>query len=81
LNKFPEVFTGMDTEDGRFWDIAEIFNAVIQSTDEFIVLQGKIDNIGYPDHQEMIKQGIALWKKDPDVYEWIASILKLVKPY
>jgi len=46
----------MDTEEGKFWILAEVFNAVIQNTQDFINLHGKINNIGYPDYQELIKE-------------------------
>ncbi len=59
---FPET-TKMNTEQGKFWDIAEVFNAVIQNTDDFISLHGKIRDIGYPEHKELILQGSRLWKK------------------
>lgn len=77
LNKFPEVFTGMSTEDGKFWVLAEVFNIVIQTTDDFIDLHGQIDNIGYPEHQELIKRGSVIWKSDPDVSSWITEMIKI----
>ncbi len=78
LNKFPEIFNGMNTEDGRFWVLAEVFNIVIQTTDDFIDLHGKIDNIGYPEHQELIKRGSVIWKNDPDISSWIIEIMKII---
>lgn len=78
LNKFPEFFTGMNTEDGKFWILAEVFNIVIQTTDDFIDLHGKIDNIGYPEHQELIKRGSVIWKNDPDISSWIIEIMKII---
>ncbi len=76
-NKFPETLGKMDTEEGEFWVLAEVFNAVIQNTQDFINLHGKIDNIGYPDHQELIKKGSLLWKENQDVYSWITEMLKI----
>ncbi len=73
---FSETLGKLITEEGKFWDIAEVFNAVIQNTDDFIDLHGKIDNIGYPDHKELITKGTLLWKKNPDVYAWISEMLK-----
>jgi hypothetical protein len=78
LNKFPEIFAGIDTGSGKFWVLAEVFNAVIQSTDDFVGLHGKIDNIGYPDHQELIRKGSLMWKEDASVPNWISKMLGLV---
>ncbi|MDD4439712.1 MAG: hypothetical protein PHS04_17020 [Tissierellia bacterium] len=74
--KFPENLGRMNTEEGQLWDLAEVFNAVVQNTDSFITLHGKIDNIGYPDHKELISKGSSLWKNKPDVYQWIVEMAK-----
>jgi hypothetical protein len=68
----------MNTEDGKFWVLAEVFNIVIQTTDDFIDLHGKIDNIGYPEHQELIKRGSVIWKNDSDVSSWIIEMMKII---
>ncbi|MDP3057147.1 MAG: hypothetical protein Q8N37_01320 [bacterium] len=73
---FPET-RKMDTEQGKLWGMAEVFNAVIQDTEDFISLHGKIKNIGYPDHKDLILQGSRLWKKYPSVYNWVNEMLKL----
>ncbi len=57
--KFLDSLEKMDTEKGVFWDMAEVFNAVIQDTDEFILLHGRRKNIGYPGHKELIEK--VLW--------------------
>jgi len=75
--KFPEIIGKIDTEKGKFWDMAEVFNAVIQNTDDFIDLHGKIDSIGYPDHKDLIVKGAILWEKNHDVYAWINEMLKI----
>ncbi|MDD3006925.1 MAG: hypothetical protein PHX30_05110 [Candidatus Pacebacteria bacterium] len=72
--KFPENLGKMNTEEGKLWDLAEVFNAVIQDTDDFIKLHGKIENIGYPDHRELISKGDLLWKNNPDLYQWISKM-------
>jgi len=69
----------MDTEEGKFWILAEVFNAVIQNTQDFINLHGKINNIGYPDYQELIKRGGLLWEENQDVYIWINEMLNIIK--
>lgn len=74
--KFQETLGKIDTEKGKFWDLAEVFNAVIQNTDDFINLHGKIDSIGYPDHKELIAKGTILWGKNHDIYSWINEMVK-----
>lgn len=76
--KFLKIFKNMETEQGKFWDLAEIFNAVIQDTNEFIKLHGKIKNIGYPSHKDLITTGKNLWKKNPDLNQWIIEMMKVI---
>ncbi len=75
---FPET-RRINTEQGKLWNIAEVFNAVIQNTGDFISLHGKIKNIGYLEHKELILRGRFLWKKNADVYGWISNMLRSVK--
>ena len=76
--RFPETLGKMDTEEGKFWVLAEVFNSVVQDTNDFIDLHGKIKNIGYPDHKKLISLGRSLWKKNPDINNWISEMLKLI---
>ncbi|MBU2545374.1 hypothetical protein KKC65_02905 [Patescibacteria group bacterium] len=75
--KFSKDFERMDTEKGKLWDLAEVFNAVIQDTDDFIKLHGKIKNIGYPDHKNLILKGKDLWENNPDLNSWIIKMANL----
>jgi len=75
-NNFPKKFKNLNTDKGKFWDLAETFNVVIQNTDNFIKLHGKINNLGYPSHKNLIKRGTILWKKTPDIKKWITEMIK-----
>lgn len=75
---FPGTLGKMDTNTGKFWDIAEVFNAVIQDADDFIKLHGKINNIGYPNHKDLIIKGSLIWKERQDVYYWIENMNRIV---
>ncbi len=76
--KLPKIFKKMETEKGKFWDLAEVFNAVIQSSNDFIKLHGQIKNIGYPDHESLILQGKGLWEKNPDLNRWIIEMMEVI---
>ena len=75
---FPKKFKNLNTEEGKFWDLAEIFNAVIQDTDKFIELHGRIKDIGYPDHKNLILKGKSLWKRNPDLNQWIIEMMRII---
>ena len=77
---FSEVFGDMDTENGAFWDLAEVFNTVIQDTDEFIKLHGKIDNMGYPDHNSiLLPKAKEIWDMEKDIFNWTEQMIKILK--
>lgn len=69
ITKYPEVFKNQDTESGRFWEMAELFNAVIQQTPIFKKLHGPINGIGYPKLESKLKIAQKAWKGDID--DWI----------
>lgn len=76
---FTKKFKNLHTEKGKFWDLAEIFNAVIQGTDDFITLHdGKIRDAGYPNHKNLIMKGKILWNENQDVKQWISKMMKLI---
>jgi len=72
---FPKKFKNANADKGKFWDLSEVFNAVIQDTDDFIKLHGKIKGLGYPDHKRLILKGKKLWKENQDLKEWIDGIM------
>jgi len=76
--EFPKDFKRVDTEKGKLWDLAEVFNVVIQDTNDFIKLHGKIENIGYPDHKNLILKGKDLWGNNPDLNNWVVGMLKII---
>jgi hypothetical protein len=76
---FPETLSKMDTESGIFWNMAEVFNVVIQDTDDFKSLHGEIKDIKYPEYEDLIKCGINIFNKDKNVHNWIKEMLKNIK--
>jgi len=76
---FPKIFGNADTEDGVLWNLAEIFNSVIQDTNEFIELHGKIDNICYPDHNLILPKAKEIWSKEKNLSNWIDQMTKKLK--
>jgi hypothetical protein len=75
---FIEKFKKLNTEKGIFWDLAEIFNAVIQNTDSFIKLHGKMKGAGYPNHNNLIIKGKILWARNQDLNQWIIEMMKII---
>jgi len=75
---FVKNFENLNTEKGIFWDLAEIFNAVIQDTDNFIKLHGKIKDLGYPNHNNLTIKGKILWQKNQNLRKWIIEMMKII---
>lgn len=75
---FPEKFKNLNTDKGKFWDLAEIFNAAVQDTDDFIRLHGKIKSSGYPNHKNLIIKSKNLWKKNQNLSQWIIEMVKII---
>lgn len=75
---FLKKFENLSTNKGFFWDLAEVFNAVIQDTDDFIKLHSEIKNSGYPNHKNLIIKGKNLWGENQDLSQWIVEMMKII---
>lgn len=71
LKKYPRVFKKKNTESGSFWELAELFNAVIQQAPAFEKLHGPVGNIGYPTLRS--KFGMAKKKWNGNIDDWITT--------
>lgn len=69
LTKYSIIFKNQNTEHGRFWEIAEIFNAIIQQTPAFKKLHGSVNEIGYPELESKFKEARKAWNGNVD--DWI----------
>lgn len=76
IKKYPVIFRGRDTEQGPFWEIAELFNAVVQQGPIFKEIHGPIGKIGYPALASKFNDAKKAWKGDVD--SWIT---KFAIPY
>ena len=67
----PNIFKELNTEKGIFWDLAEMFNAIILSLPEFKKIHN-VENIScYPDHEKHLNYLSKLWFKNPSIDEWL----------
>ena len=71
INKYPKIFKKLDTNDGIFWELSELFNAVIMSSDHF--MNGKYADITkpYPAHQKYFEKMKEIWNIKPDINNWL----------
>lgn len=71
LKRHPKIFKKLDTERGPFWEIAEMFNAVVQQTPVFSKLHGPTGNIGYPGLKLGFEEAKKAWNGNID--DWITT--------
>lgn len=77
--KYQQIFKKLDPNSGVYWDLAELFNAVILHTPPFIKIHNVKKIINYPNHKKYLPAMIRLWKKYKDVDEWIERALAIIK--
>lgn len=76
LKKYSATFRGRDTESGPFWEVAELFNAVVQQESTFKKIHGSTGGIGYPILERRFDSARKAWRGDVD--DWIT---KFAVPY
>lgn len=71
IKKFNNIFGSLDTDNGIFWMLAELFNDVIQAVPSFTELQDDVKVFGYPDHVKYQEYLRRIWSDEPDIDIWI----------
>lgn len=70
LKNHFKLFKGLDTEQGVFWELAEIFDAVMHKT-ELVKIHGKKDYMVYPQHRKILPYFVKLWEKNKNINIWL----------
>lgn len=76
LKKYPDIFKKLNTEQGIFWDLAEIFNTVVLALPQFVAIHGHKKIAIYPEHKKAIVVLKKYWLKDKDIDKWISRSFK-----
>lgn len=71
LKKYPKIFGMHSTEEGSFWELAELFNLVLQQTSAFVKLHGLIKGFGYSNLASKFPAAKRSWHGDID--NWITK--------
>ena len=71
VNKYPEIFSKLDTNTGIFWTLAELFNGVILALLEFTQMCKSEKVKIYPDHEEYIDKVKEFWDDNSDIDDWL----------
>lgn len=82
IKSHPKIFKEMNKNRGIFWDLSEIFNAIILFTPDFIELHGMEEsisgtlNVNHKDNLSYLKK---LWYDDQDIDIWLEKGYKYLK--
>ena len=73
IRKYPRIFKKLETENGIFWDLAEIFNVIILESPKFAKLYKNRKKliIIYPQHKKYFQYMKNLWHKNSDIDNWL----------
>lgn len=78
LSNFSKLFKNLDTENGIFWDLAEMFNIVILSRPQFVKLHGQKNLKPYPQHNKYLNPLKKIWAKERNIDFWIMKGYELL---
>ncbi|MBU4360880.1 hypothetical protein KKC16_02075 [Patescibacteria group bacterium] len=79
IKKHSKIFKKLNTDNGIFWDLAEIFNAVILAQPEFVKIHKIKKQANYPVHKKYIPILKRLWTKEQDIDKWIVKSFDYLK--
>ena len=78
IRKHFDLFKKRSTEKGIYWDLAEIFNAIILGLPQFVAIHNKKSSYCYPEHRKYYEDLKKIWEKEEDVDKWIIKSLGLL---
>jgi len=79
LKNHAKIFKKLNTDKGIFWDLAEIFNAVILSQPEFIKIHQIKRPLYYPAHKKYFSVLKSYWQKFPEINGWVIKSYTYLK--
>jgi len=74
IENHSNLFKNKDTENGIFWDVAEICNVVLLHDESFVKVHGVKKIICYPEHKKYISKLRKKWEINKDIDQLIISI-------
>lgn len=78
-SKLSDLVKGLDTNRGPWWDVAEVFNNVVLSSDELKKILHTDGDKGYPAHIKYISKADKLYKSSKNIEEFIRRLFQLIK--
>ena len=61
---FESIVNGMDQNQGKYWDLSEIFNVIVLNQPPFQKILKKRENIFYPKHKEIYSTIEKIWREN-----------------
>jgi len=61
---FESIVNGMDQNQGKYWDLSEIFNIIVLNQPPFQKILKKRENIFYPKHKEIYSTIEKIWREN-----------------
>ncbi|MEK7589605.1 MAG: hypothetical protein AAB479_03225 [Patescibacteria group bacterium] len=77
--RFSRFFKNADPDNGSYWSLAELFNAVVLSDPRFMKIHGNTHIDAYPAHRRYLPRLRAVWRKTHDVDIFIEAGWKLLQ--
>jgi len=77
--KLPDLVQDLNTNNGLWWDVAEILNNVVLSSNEFRSVLEIDGDLPYLDHQKFLVEANKLWKERDGIDNFISDLFTLLK--
>jgi len=79
IKKYPKIFKKLDTNQGIFWNLAEVFNSVILAQPEFKRIHKQKRDWSYPALRKYIPELKQYWEESKNIDDWILKSFKYLK--
>lgn len=79
LTNLKSITSGLDPNDGIWWDVSEIFNNTVLSSPELVNILGSNSEVPYPNHIKYLQESKELYNNRKDIEIYIKDLFKLIQ--
>jgi hypothetical protein len=78
-NKLSTITSGLNPNEGIWWDVSEIFNNTVLSSKEFVKIIGSNSEVPYPNHLKFLQKSKELFDNRKNIEMYIKDLFKLLE--
>ncbi len=74
----PDLVKDLNPNSGLWWDVAEVFNNIVLSSEKFKAILSSNGDHPYPDHEEYLEKAVELFEHNTNINSFITQLFNTI---